>query len=124
MVEVLADVITTSASQRTEYTLRCSTKKARDEGGRDEDCRLRSTCKTTKHCHGGHGNRRVHRENTLPRGECRTSVLRIPGRSSGGRHRSHWRDAVVLGVAGRVGVRGSGRTSGEDPSARNAEAEA
>src|SRR5207247_2508516 len=29
------------------------TKKARDEGGRDEDSRMRSTCKATDHCHGG-----------------------------------------------------------------------
>ena len=68
--------------------------------------------------------RRVHREDPCPRRECSTSVLRSPGRSGGGGHRSHRSDAVVLGAAGRAGNRMPGRTSGQDPSGRNPEAEA
>ena|SRR5438105_5737833 len=36
------------------------TKKARDDGGRDENCRLRSTREATNDCHGGHRDRRIH----------------------------------------------------------------
>src|SRR5437660_10131735 len=47
-----------------------------------------------------------------------------PGRPGGGGHRSHGSNAVVLGTAGRAGNPMPGRTSGEDPSERNPEAEA
>ena len=36
----IPDVITTSASQRTRVDFSVSNQKARDEGGRDENCRL------------------------------------------------------------------------------------
>ena len=44
--------------------------------------------------------------------------------STTGRHRGHGIHAVVLGAAGRAGNPMPGRTSGEDPSERNPEAEA
>src|ERR1700687_4959961 len=55
----LTDVITTSASQQTRVDFSVSNPKARDEGGRDENCRLRSPCTATKHSHGRYRNRRV-----------------------------------------------------------------
>src|ERR1700752_1683572 len=103
---VVTDVITTSASQRTRVDFSVSNQKARDEGGRDENCRLRSTRKTTNHSHGGHRKRRVHREDACSRRECSTRVLCSSGRWSGRGHRSHRGDAVVSGIAGRVGYRG------------------
>ena len=48
----VTDVITTSASQQTRVDFSVSNAKARDEGGRDENCRLRSPCTATKHSHG------------------------------------------------------------------------
>jgi hypothetical protein len=42
-----------------------SNAKARNGGGRDEDSRMRSTCKATDHCHGGYGNRGEFTEKTL-----------------------------------------------------------
>ena len=59
----------------------------------------------------------------LPRRECSTRVLRGSGRSSGGGHRSHRIDAMVLGTAGGVGDRVPGGSSSKDPRERDAEAE-
>jgi len=47
----------------------------------------------------------------------------LAGRSRGGRHRSHRRDAVVLGIARRVRNRMPGRASGQDPCGRDPQAE-
>ncbi len=52
------------------------------------------------------------------------AVLRSPGRSGGGGHRSHGIHAVVLGTAGRVGHRMPSGAPGQDPSERDAQAEA
>src|SRR5580698_6761141 len=43
----VTDVITTSASQQTRVDFSVSNAKAREEGGREENCRLRSPCRAT-----------------------------------------------------------------------------
>jgi hypothetical protein len=55
----VTDVITTSASQQTQVDFSVSNAKAREEGGREENCRLRSPCTATKHSHGRQRNGRA-----------------------------------------------------------------
>jgi tetratricopeptide (TPR) repeat protein len=56
--------------------------------------------------------------------ERNSRFLHLPGRSGGGRHRSHRRDAVVLGAAGRVRHRVPGGASGQDPWGRDPQTKA
>src|SRR5215831_6522368 len=64
-----------------------SNQKARDEGGRDENCRLRSPCGATKYSHDGQRNRRVNREGF-------SSMTEMQYGSSTAR----WRGPVVVGI--------------------------